>query len=77
MQWQNSTNGVQPTQQSNTQEKGSATTALAETPTVPPTSDQVTEYTELDDGVEALIIYMDRTTAEHVFLRAHRRYEPC
>jgi hypothetical protein len=27
---------------------------------------------ESDDGVEALIISMDRTTAEHVFLQAQR-----
>ena len=31
-----------------------------------------TTRNESDDGVEALIISMDRTTAEHVFLQAQR-----
>ncbi len=35
--------------------------------------DQSAELDEADDGVEALIIHMDRTTAEHLFLRAQRR----
>lgn len=31
-----------------------------------------TEQNEPDDGVEALIVRMDRTTAEHLFLQAQR-----
>ncbi|HEY7355011.1 MAG TPA: hypothetical protein VH590_01050 [Ktedonobacterales bacterium] len=31
-----------------------------------------TEQDEPDDGVEALIVRMDRTTAEHLFLQAQR-----
>jgi len=30
------------------------------------------EHDDVDDGVEALIIPMDRTTAEHLFLQAQR-----
>ena len=30
------------------------------------------EWSEPEDGVEALIIAMDRTTAEHLFLQAQR-----
>lgn len=33
---------------------------------------QPNDLDELDDGVEAVIIRMDRTTAEHLFLRAQR-----
>ncbi len=36
------------------------------------TTGQSAEHDEADDGVEALIIPMDRTTAEHLFLQAQR-----
>ena len=36
-------------------------------------SDELAEMEELDDDVEALIVRMDRTTAEHLFLHAQRR----
>lgn len=35
-------------------------------------SDELAEMEELDDDVEALIVRMDRTTAEHLFLHAQR-----
>ena len=35
-------------------------------------TDELAEIEELDDGVEALIVRMDRTTAEHLFLHAQR-----
>jgi hypothetical protein len=35
-------------------------------------SDELAELEELDDDVEALIVRMDRTTAEHLFLHAQR-----
>ena len=38
----------------------------------PPAANAQAELEEEDDGVEALIIRMDRTTAEHLFLHAQR-----
>lgn len=38
----------------------------------PPAANVQAELEEEDDGVEALIIRMDRTTAEHLFLHAQR-----
>ncbi|HEY7349753.1 MAG TPA: hypothetical protein VH599_15665 [Ktedonobacterales bacterium] len=37
--------------------------------------DQPEEPDEPDDGVEALIVHLDRTTAEHVFLQAQRQIQ--
>ncbi|HLW00188.1 MAG TPA: hypothetical protein VKT82_16085 [Ktedonobacterales bacterium] len=34
-----------------------------------------TVYDESDDGVEALIVFMDATTLEHVFLQAQRQIQ--
>ena len=47
---------------------GSEEFSLAE----PSATDELAEMEELDDGVEALIVRMDRTTAEHLFLHAQR-----
>jgi hypothetical protein len=38
----------------------------------PGTGDLLADQEELDDDVEALVIHMDGTTAEHLFLRAQR-----
>lgn len=38
----------------------------------PGIKEQSAEWNEADDGVEALIISLDRTTAEHLFLQAQR-----
>jgi hypothetical protein len=70
MDWQDSTNGFKSAPGKEIGRHLRGTTSLAE----PPESDQPLEPDELDDGVEALIIHMDRTTAEHLFLRAQRRY---
>jgi hypothetical protein len=70
MDWQNSTNGLKPTQGSIVGKHIASSTALAELPAADAES---VELTDLDDNVEALIIHMDRTTAEHLFLRAQRR----
>ena len=35
-------------------------------------SDELAEMEDVDDDVEALIVRMDRTTAEHLFLHAQR-----
>ncbi len=42
----------------------------------PPAADAAADLEELDDDVEALIVCMDRTTAEHLFLHAQRPI-PC
>ncbi len=39
---------------------------------VPAMNGPSTDHDEPDDGVEALIVRMDRTTAEHLFLQAQR-----
>jgi hypothetical protein len=70
MEWQDSTNGLNPTHKTGGNGSSSGNTALAE----PPADAESAELNELDDGVEALIIHMDRTTAEHLFLRAQRRF---
>ena len=70
MDWQDSTNGLKPGQGTVVGRTNSGNLLMAEAPA----EDQLVELDELDDGVEALIIHMDRTTAEHLFLRAQRRY---
>jgi hypothetical protein len=69
MNWQDSTNGLKPTSKSVLGRRLAANPTLTESPD----TDQLAELNEGDDGVEALIIRMDRTTAEHLFLRAQRR----
>lgn len=70
MEWQDSTNGLQSAHNTGGSNYNTSNTALAE-----PLADvESAELNELDDGVEALIIHMDRTTAEHLFLRALRRF---
>ncbi len=65
-----STIGLKPTDKIGRNVHSMGTAALAE-----PLADvESAELNELDDGVEALIIHMDRTTAEHLFLRAQRRF---
>ncbi len=70
MNWQDSTNGFKSAPVTGIGRNLGGTASLADLPE----RDQPLEPEELDDGVEALIIRMDRTTAEHLFLRAQRRY---
>ena len=41
-------------------------------PAESPATDELAETEEEDDGVEPLIVCMDRTRAEHLFLHAQR-----
>jgi len=64
----NNTNGLNTLADTLTLGEGAGNLLDAE----PYADEQSAELDEPDDGVEALIVHMDRTTAEHLFLRAQR-----